>query len=159
MKPARLVGVLVLLASFGLSSCGADPLYVAPTSVAPISNKITGTIHEWMVTISAHEAYAGDVNFTIKNDGTVPHEFIVVKTNFAPGKIPLGSDYRFDEKGRGVLAVGEISERQPGTTGRVTLKLLPGSYQVLCNLPGHYKNGMFAALTVLKKPAETIPPK
>ena len=113
-----------------------------------VSNDITGSVQEWAVGVSAHEAKAGDVKFTMENQGTIPHEFIIVKTDFEPGKIPLGPDNRFDEEGKGVFVPGEISEWNPGTTGTVTLKLDPGKYQLLCNIAGHYANGMFAQLTV-----------
>jgi uncharacterized cupredoxin-like copper-binding protein len=113
-----------------------------------VSNDITGSVHEWAVGISANEAKAGDVKFTMENQGTIPHEFIIVKTDFAPGKIPLGPDNRFNEDGEGVFVPGEISEWNPGTTGTVTLKLEPGKYQLLCNIAGHYANGMYASLTV-----------
>jgi uncharacterized cupredoxin-like copper-binding protein len=124
---------------------------VIETTLPPapvVSNDITGTVKEWAVNTSAAEAKAGDVTFTMKNDGAVPHEFIIVKTDFAPGKIPLGPDNRFDEKGAGVFVPGEISEWQPGTTGTVTLKLDPGEYQLLCNIAGHYASGMHTQLTV-----------
>jgi uncharacterized cupredoxin-like copper-binding protein len=115
---------------------------------AVVSNDISGTVKEWSVAIDAAEAKAGDVKFTMKNEGAVPHEFIIVKTDFAPGKIPLGPDNRFNEDGEGVFVPGEISEWQPGTTGTVTLKLDAGSYQLLCNIAGHYANGMYTQLTV-----------
>jgi len=113
-----------------------------------VSNDITGSVQEWAVGISAHEALAGDVKFTIENQGTIPHEFIIVKTEFAAGKIPLGPDNRFDEEGEGVSVPGEISEWNPKTTGTVTLKLDAGNYQLLCNIAGHYANGMYTTLTV-----------
>lgn len=113
-----------------------------------VSNNISGTVKEWAVAIDASEAKAGDVTFTMKNEGAIPHEFIIVKTDFAPGKIPLGPDNRFNEDGEGVFVPGEISEWQPGTTGTVTLKLDAGSYQLLCNIAGHYANGMYTQLTV-----------
>ena len=113
-----------------------------------VSNDITGSVQEWAVGVSAHEAKAGDVKFTMDNQGTIPHEFIIVKTDFAPGKIPLGPDNRFDEEGDGLSVPGEISEWNPGTTGTVTLKLDVGNYQLLCNIAGHYANGMYTQLTV-----------
>ena len=115
---------------------------------AVVSNDISGTVKEWAVAIDAAEAKAGDVKFTMKNEGAVPHEFIIVKTEFAPGKIPLGPDNRFNEDGEGVFVPGEISEWQPGTTGTVTLKLDAGNYQLLCNIAGHYANGMYTQLKV-----------
>jgi len=113
-----------------------------------VSNDISGTVKEWAVAINAAEAKAGDVTFTMKNQGTIPHEFIIVKTDFAPGKIPLGPDNRFNEDGEGVFVPGEISEWNPKTTGTVTLKLDAGNYQLLCNIAGHYANGMYTQLTV-----------
>jgi uncharacterized cupredoxin-like copper-binding protein len=113
-----------------------------------VSNDITGSVQEWAVGVSAHEAKAGDVTFTMKNAGTIAHEFIIVKTDFALGEIPLGDNNRFDEEGEGVMVPGEIPEWEPGTTGTVTLKLDAGSYQLLCNIAGHYKNGMYTQLTV-----------
>jgi uncharacterized cupredoxin-like copper-binding protein len=113
-----------------------------------VSNDITGSVQEWAVGVSAHEALAGDVKFTIENQGTIPHEFIIVKTEFAAGKIPLGPDNRFNEDGEGVFVPGEISEWNPKTTGTVTLKLDAGNYQLLCNIAGHYANGMYTQLTV-----------
>lgn len=113
-----------------------------------VSNDISGSVKEWAVAVNVSEAKAGDVTFTIKNEGSIPHEFLIVKTDIAPGKIPLGPDNRFDEEGKGVFVPGEISEWNPGTTGTVTLKLEPGNYQLLCNIAGHYANGMHTQLTV-----------
>jgi uncharacterized cupredoxin-like copper-binding protein len=121
---------------------------VPETEVEAVSNDITGSVQEWAIGTSAHEALAGDVKFTIENQGTIPHEFIIVKTDFPLGKIPLGPDNRFDEEGEGLSVPGEISEWNPGTTGTVTLKLDAGNYQLLCNIAGHYANGMFTQLTV-----------
>lgn len=113
-----------------------------------VSNDITGSVAEWSVGVSANEAKAGDVKFTMQNAGTIPHEFIIVKTDFAPGEIPLGSNNRFDEEGEGLEVIGEIPEWEPGTTDTVTLTLTAGKYQLLCNIAGHYKNGMYVPFTV-----------
>ena len=113
-----------------------------------VSNDVSGSVKEWAVEVDATAAEAGDVSFTIKNNGAIPHEFIVVKTDYELGKIPLGENNRFDEEGEGLTAVGEIKEWDPGTTGKVTLKLEPGKYQLLCNIAGHYKNGMYTGFTV-----------
>ena len=36
----------------------------------------------------------------------------------------------------------------PGSIGWVTLNLPPGTYELLCNLPGHYAAGMYTELTI-----------
>jgi uncharacterized cupredoxin-like copper-binding protein len=120
------------------------------TTEAPkvVSNDVTGSVSEWDVTVSASEAKAGDVSFTIDNAGTIPHEFLVVKTDYEVGKIPLGTNNRFDEEGEGLSVINEIPEWAPKSTGTLTVKLEPGAYQLLCNIEGHYAAGMYAAFTV-----------
>lgn len=121
-----------------------------PTTEAPkvVSNDITGSVQEWSVAVSASEAKAGDVSFTIENAGTIAHEFLVVKTDYEVGKIPLGANDRFDEEGTGIAVIDEIPEWAPKTTGTLTVKLEPGAYQLLCNIEGHYAAGMYAGFTV-----------
>lgn len=121
-----------------------------------VSNDITGSVKEWAVNVSAHESLTGEVNFTMANEGTIPHEFLVVKTDFEPGKIPLGKDNRFSEDGPGIEVVDEIPEWEAGTTGTLKVNLSPGSYQLLCNIAGHYKAGMWTALTVRDPGAEAV---
>ena len=50
-------------------------------------------MREWAVETTSARALAGDVTFAITNFGTMKHEFLVVKTDFEPGKIPLTSDF------------------------------------------------------------------
>lgn len=121
-----------------------------PVTEAPkvISNDVSGSVSEWAVTVNASEAKAGDVSFTIENAGTIPHEFLVVKTDYKVGKIPLGANNRFDEEGEGLEVIDEIPEWVPKTTGTLTVKLEPGAYQLLCNIEGHYAAGMHTAFTV-----------
>jgi hypothetical protein len=45
-------------------------------------------------------------------------------------------------------ALGETGDIKPGTTKALTLSLKKGKYALVCNLPGHYKGGMYAGLTV-----------
>ena len=39
--------------------------------------------------------------------------------------------------------------RSPGLTKTVTVKLTPGHYQLVCNIPGHYKKGMAIPFEVI----------
>jgi uncharacterized cupredoxin-like copper-binding protein len=86
---------------------------------------------------------AGKVTFVVPNRGKLDHEMVVIRTERAPGKLPL-------RKGLAVEtgAVGETGDIAPGGTKRVTLQLKPGRYALICNLPGHYKGGMYAGLVV-----------
>lgn len=109
---------------------------------------IEGSVAEWHVRIDNDEALAGEVTFRITNMGTIPHEFLVVKTDALPGLIALSGD-RFSEEDESLLVVDEIPEFPVGTTEDLTVTLEPGSYQVVCNIAGHYQKGMYAAFTVI----------
>jgi uncharacterized cupredoxin-like copper-binding protein len=77
------------------------------------------------------------------------HELIVVRVDPKKPELP------YDEKKAEVIEkkiqhLGEISDLKPGAAGAMTLSLKPGSYELICNQPGHYKAGMVANLSVNK---------
>ena len=152
-KTRRLIIMGVFAATAGLSSCGADPADGNGASLEePDSkprNSIAGDVREWAVETTSARALAGDVTFAITNFGTMKHEFLVVKTTYEHGKIPLGANNRFDEEDKGLSVVDEIPEWAPGVTNTLKVKLEPGKYELLCNIEGHYKNGMHAAFEVI----------
>lgn len=104
-------------------------------------NKITGDVREYAIHVTDHVAKAGDVTFTVTNYGTIQHEFLVIKSDYLAGQIPFNGD-KFDEAEKGVENLGETGEFDAGLTKSVTVKLTPGRYQLVCNIPGHYKKGM-----------------
>ena len=128
----------------GLAGCGADP----SDSGGGTSNSVNGVVKEWSVTVDAGSAMAGEVNFTVANQGSIGHEFLVVKTDIEVGKIPLDGDH-FPEPADGLEVIDEIGEFPKGTTESLTLMLEPGKYQLVCNLPGHYAAGMHVGFEVL----------
>lgn len=167
MRAIRLaVGAMAL--SVVIVGCAADPSDVAggsETRADIASNKITGSVEEWKVSTSAGRAQAGEVEFAIANFGTIQHEFLVVKTDIADGKIPLGEDNRFSEEGEGLAVIDEISEWAVDEAKVLKVTLDPGNYQLLCNIAGHYANGMHipfvvekgsSVAPVKKKPAGTV---
>ncbi len=91
-------------------------------------------------------AKAGSVTITAPNEGGAPHELVVAKTNDDPAKLPTVADGSVDEAQLDIP--GEVSEVEAGTTGTATLDLSAGKYVMFCNLPGHYKGGMYGSLTV-----------
>lgn len=137
-------GIVGSLFVVGLAACGADP----SDAGGGTSNTVRGFVTEWSVSVDAGSAMAGEVNFTIANDGSIGHEFLVVKTDIEVGKIPLDGDH-FPEPAEGLEVIDEIGEFPQGTTESLTLMLEPGKYQLVCNLPGHYAAGMHAGFEVL----------
>jgi uncharacterized cupredoxin-like copper-binding protein len=87
---------------------------------------------------------AGRVTFTVANRGKLVHEMVVIRTNTAPGRLSTDKRGLASEKG----AVGETGDVKAGATKTITLTLRKGAYALICNLPGHYKGGMYAGLRV-----------
>jgi len=107
------------------------------------------------VLVSRGVVPAGTVSLRVVNVGVRTHELVVLPlpAGQAAGARPVGADGRVDETG----SLGEASRScgagagdgiTTGATGWVTLTLGPGRYELVCNLPGHYKAGMYAELDV-----------
>ncbi len=133
---------LAVLVAVTFAGCGEDEMS------SKTSNDVGGKVKEWSVTLDASSANAGEVTFTVKNDGSIGHEFLIVKTDLALGEIPLDGDH-FAEPTDGIEVIDEIGEFAKGTTETLVVTLEPGKYQIVCNLPDHYSNGMSAAFTVI----------
>ena len=100
---------------------------------------------EFAVNPAQDAAGAGTLTFSVSNDGTIPHDFWAIKTDLAPDALPTEAS-RVDEDQVDVVArTGEFSA---GETQEVSADLDPGSYVLICNVPGHYDLGMRAAFTV-----------
>ena len=160
MSLIRKWAVVVCAGGFALAGCGADPADGPAGADGPAHggprNSIAGDVREWAVETTADRAFDGDVTFAITNFGTMKHEFLVVKTDFEPGKIPLTSESRFDEEAEGLEVIDEIPEFDVKTTGLLTVNLDAGKYQLLCNIAGHYKAGMYEAFEVVKGEAPVV---
>lgn len=98
---------------------------------------------------------AGSVSFAAANFGSIDHELVILPLgdNQRAGMRAIGADSRIDEAG----SLGEASASgragagdgiRPGSSGWVTVSLVPGRYELVCNLPGHYGAGMSTELTV-----------
>ena len=88
-----------------------------------------------------------DVTFRVTNDGKIHHEFVIVRGN------PAGT--KGDEAGRvseaghiGGEEVPEIGDIAPGQTKVLSVTLPPGTYTMMCNLPGHFVDGMHQTFVV-----------
>ncbi len=92
---------------------------------------------------------AGQVTFHVTNEDTSDtHEFVIFKTDLAPGNLPLDDSGNVDETAQGLTHIDEIPDMAPGDVKDLTVTLDPGNYVALCNLPGHYQAGMFVGFTV-----------
>jgi hypothetical protein len=80
---------------------------------------LTASESDFTIRLSASRASAGPISIVVRNRGPSAHELVVFRTTIAPGQ------------SRTLYAV-----------------LAPGTYIAVCNLPGHYRLGMHAALVV-----------
>jgi uncharacterized cupredoxin-like copper-binding protein len=71
---------------------------------------------------------AGPASFSIRNQGVIDHDFVILDAQ------------------RQVLGGSEILA--PGRSGTFDATLSPGSYAIVCTLPGHREVGMVGELTV-----------
>ena len=101
------------------------------------------TLGEWALQPSVREVKAGRVRFIAANTGRTEHEMVVIRTD--KDADDLGAGARIPEAG----SIGEIEEFGAGTVQAKTLTLTPGHYALVCNINGHYKQGMWTDLQVL----------
>ena len=134
MLVRRAIAVASIGALTFLSGCGGD-------------GGIGVTLADFTVTSDENSAPAGDVTFDVTNDAEQTHEFVVVKTDLAEDELPL-NDEGVDEEGEGMEIVDEIEDIEAGSDESLTTNLDAGNYVLICNLPGHYAQGMHAAFTV-----------
>lgn len=112
-------------------------------------------LQEWAVVPDKSEIAAGTVTFEVTNEGPDDiHEFVVIKTDLAPGDLPTDENGAVDEAGGGMEVMGEIEDIPVDASETLELDLAAGSYVLLCNIwsedeqESHYQEGMRIAFTV-----------
>lgn len=169
MTPARLRPLALLATAAagaalmaGVAGCGSDSsssdnstteATTAPATTATTAHDATdgpvvavteGAPKEFSLVPAQTSAAAGKVTFKVTNSGAMPHEFVVLKTTQLAAALPTEADGSAKEDG----SMGEIPDIAVGATQSLTLTLTPGHYALICNLPGHYKAGMYTDFTV-----------
>jgi len=117
-------------------------------SLVPVATALAGgstkvTLDEFSTKASPKSVSAGKVTFSVKNAGGDKHELVIVKTSTSASKLKV-SGGRASAKGE----VAEIEDIAAGKTKKRTVTLKKGHYVLLCNLPGHYQQGMRTDFTV-----------
>ncbi len=91
---------------------------------------------------------AGEVTFDVINwSRSLVHEMLVIAVDNADAPLPYDYDKQqvIEEQ---VKSLGETNEMQPNALKTLSLNLTPGTYLLICNVPGHYGAGMQTVLTV-----------
>jgi uncharacterized cupredoxin-like copper-binding protein len=147
------IAVALAISALALAACAnrSKPSGSVPESPAGATKALTvhTYLQEWSVRADPASAKAGSISFMAHNEGTMPHELVVVKTTLPVDKLPVGPDNSVVEGGP-VEAILEIEpdELSPSMTATKTADLQAGSYVLFCNIPGHYSSGMRTGFTV-----------
>ena len=97
---------------------------------------------------------SGTVTFVATNVGSLDHEFLILPApSDGVGTRSVGTNGKIDESsslGEASTSCGQGAGQgiSPGTSSWVTLHLAPGNYELLCDVPWHYANGMFSSFAV-----------
>jgi len=131
-----------MLAIVALAGCSRG-------DAAPRGQIVNVRQHDFKLAASVDKVHAGLVTFRVHNLGPSTHEFVVVRTDISADGLPLRADrLSVNEAAKALHRVGSLSQIRLGATRDLTLRLKPGTYVLFCNLLGHYRGGMYAALQV-----------
>jgi uncharacterized cupredoxin-like copper-binding protein len=149
-KQHALLAVLFVALLVAMTSCSGDDDGGGTTADGDSGEGTTVDVVEkdFAIAPSPTDASAGTVAFAVTNEGPSTHEFVVFQTDLAPEDLPLADDGTVDEEGEGLTSVDEIEDIAPGDTPTLEVSLDAGSYVLICNIPGHYGQGMHAGFTV-----------
>ena len=97
----------------------------------------------------------GQASFRVVNGGAWIHELAVLPLGSGQniGQRRIEADNKVDESAslghvEGSCGADEGDGIVPGATGWTTITLAPGRYELICNIAGHYRAGMYALLEV-----------
>jgi uncharacterized cupredoxin-like copper-binding protein len=127
--------LMILGLALVTASCGDD------------EGGVSATLADFSITLDSDSAPAGDVTFDVTNDAEQTHEFVVFQTDLPEDQLPTDENGDVDEEGEGVTLIDEIEDIAGGSSQSLTVNLDAGSYVLICNLPGHYQQGMHTSFS------------
>lgn len=151
MARLSLVVVLMGLIALSLAACGGDAatptatggatgggaIGAAPTesssgsgtSSGAAAQEVKSSLNEWSVSLNVDQVTAGKVKFIVSNQGQFGHNFVVLD--------PSGAE----------MGETPVFKKDDGTK-ELEVEFAPGTYKLVCDVPGHTEKGMQTSLTV-----------
>ena len=134
-----IAGLLVL----ELAACSGGT--AVPATIA-LPAAVNIRLQTYSVTPDLATVKAGAITFNVTNAATdQQHEFVVIRSDLAADKLPVGGDGTVD--GKAVTVIDKIALMDPGKSGTLAVTLAAGHYVLICNRPGHYQAGMYTDFT------------
>lgn len=123
-------------------------MYTVAT-VGATPETVSVALSEFKIGVGATVLPRGTATLAITNGGTVPHELLVFRTALSPSAFPVDPDGTIQEDASGMNKISDGDNLDPGK-GQTRLVDLsrPGTYTLVCNLPGHFRAGMYTTITV-----------
>jgi plastocyanin len=87
-------------------------------------NAFNAELKEYAIALDKTQIKAGPITFNVKNVGSLPHNLSIKELNKTTENL------------------------DPGKTATLTVDLAPGTYTVICAIPGHEQLGMHTTITV-----------
>lgn len=132
MNPRRTTAAFIAAITMVIAAaaCGSDR----------VDSVVDVQMQEWAVKPAVASVKAGTIRFEATNNGTMVHELAVLSVSADGARRELA----------------EVEDLGVGKTGSFTVKLKPGTYELVCLLvPGeagstvdHYQQGMHTPFTV-----------
>jgi uncharacterized cupredoxin-like copper-binding protein len=130
--------ILVSLALLACPGCGSGG-HTAATHVVRVTER------DFRITAPRH-VRSGDLIVSVQNRGPDAHELIVVRDG---SRLPLRRDgTTVNEEKLEPVEAGALEPGHPGSVRNLRLHLAPGTYELFCNMSGHYLGGMHRKLVV-----------
>ncbi len=126
-----------------------EPPAAQPTDTPPpgVQTTIRVSLREFSLGLSTGTAPAGRVTFDAQNNGTIQHNFLVIKTGLADGALPVDqTSLTVDTSHLDVLNQPSLIDTEDSQ--QVALNLASGHYVLICNVVDHYLTGMHVSFTV-----------
>ena len=137
----RLLCCIAAVASVGvLGGCGGAK-----------KTSLSVSLSEWKVGAGVTTFDHGMQTLRITNAGKAPHELLVFKpaAGIDPHNLPVSADGDINENSPDAKKISDGDNVDPGKSQTRTVDFsTPGTYVLLCNIAGHYKQGMSQVVTV-----------
>lgn len=147
---------LLLLATAGLLSFGLGPSLTRAAraaSVVHVTQEDPSAGHgvkRMALVVSPRQVKAGEIVFEIHNiSKDLTHEVLVIKPPKKLSMMPYSTKQNRLIESR-IDKLADSGDQKPGQSYVMKVDLKPGKYLLVCNEPGHYRDGMRTWLTVTR---------
>ena len=141
-----LLGITVITAALWLACSGDDDKEDSAPSGTAGGAAVQIVLDEWSIAMEG-SARTGSVIFEVENKGSTAHALVILKTGLAADALPVDGG-KVDEDAAELEVIGEVEEFASGLAEEGTFELDSGRYVLICNIPAHYQQGMYAEMAV-----------